>query len=36
MREAAANRGVSGGVASKLTWERGCTRQLLTVVCLVL
>jgi hypothetical protein len=30
MREAAANLGVSGGVASKLSYERGCARQLLT------
>jgi hypothetical protein len=36
MREAAANLGVTGGVAtSKLIWERGCARRLLTLVCLV-
>jgi hypothetical protein len=35
MREAAANPGVSGGVGSKLTCERECATQLLTLVCLV-
>jgi hypothetical protein len=36
MREAAANLGVSGGVASKLTCGRGYARWLLTLMCLVL
>jgi hypothetical protein len=35
MREAAANLGVSGGVASKLTCRRGYAKLLLTLVCLV-
>jgi hypothetical protein len=35
MREAAANLGVSGGVAGKLACERQCARLLLTLVCLV-
>jgi hypothetical protein len=35
MREAAANLGVSGGVAGKLAYKRRCARRLLTLVCLV-
>ena len=36
MRGAASNLNVSGAVACKLTYERGCERRLLTLVCLVL
>jgi hypothetical protein len=35
MREAATNLGVSGGVVGKSTYERGCARRLLILVCLV-
>jgi hypothetical protein len=35
MRHAAVNLSVSGGVGSKLTYERQCARRLLTLVCLV-
>jgi hypothetical protein len=35
MREAAANLGVSDGVASKLAYGRRCARRLLILVCLM-